>query len=134
MDLSAPSSKRNDLDFLKPQNDDSEELATLKTSISGVVERNDPEELAHIKLISVVSYAFGRDQNDDEFIDKFETVLEAAISLYRDSVNYMTLKGLHEVPSGVPRDIALEIGLSALPSKIEESEKRVAELSNVVLK
>ena len=115
----------DNLDFLKPNQDDNAATSELKKATLQAVADGDSEELANIKLCAILSLVLKQGRKDKVFLDKAGESINAALQLYRDSVVRETMKSLSDVPQEA-RSFALIIGLQVVEKKIRAAEKQLA--------
>lgn len=111
------------LDFLKPAEGDD-----LKESFQKALDDNDLVVVAYMKLMSIVTLILKKKEPDEKFLDVAGDALEAAINLFRDSVNYATLAGLDKIPAE-SQNVTLKFGLSVLVQQLKKTEQRLSLLA-----
>jgi hypothetical protein len=114
----------DNLDFLKPNQDDNEATSELKKATLKAVEDGDSEKLANIKLCAILSLVLKQGRKDKDFLDKAAESVNAALQLYRDSIIRETIKSFSDVPHEA-RELALVIGLQVVERKLAAGEKEL---------
>lgn len=114
----------DNLDFLKPNQDDNEATSALKKATLKAVADGDSEELANIKLCAILSLAMKQGRKDNDFLDKAAASVNAALQLYRDSIIFETIKSLSDVPHE-KREFALAISLQVVEGKLAAGERQL---------